>query len=453
MRSIDPSTGKTLAEYADHDATAVEERIARAVHAQALWARLAIAERAGPLRAAADLLETRKRDLALLMASEMGKPVRQGVAELEKCASGARLAAAEAARWLASETVATEASESRVVYRPLGLVLAIMPWNFPFWQVFRCAGPALMAGNAVLLKHAAGVTGSSLAIEELFRSAELPEGLFASLLLQNDAVAPLLADPRIAGVSLTGSTRAGREVGAAAGAGLKKVVLELGGSDPYLVLEDADLDLAATACAASRLQNAGQSCIAAKRLIVVDGVYEAFVERLLARFRAARVGDPRDDLTEIGPLARADLRETLDTQVRASVEQGARVLIGGEVQPGLGCFYPPTVLADVRPGMPAYAEELFGPVAVLFRASDEAEAIRIANDTRYGLGAAVFTRDLDRGRRIAELELEAGSCFVNALVRSDPRLPFGGVRDSGVGRELGALGMREFTNAKTVVVA
>jgi succinate-semialdehyde dehydrogenase/glutarate-semialdehyde dehydrogenase len=453
MQSVDPTTGAVLAQFPDHDTAAVEARVVAAARAREDWSRRTLAERAGPLNALAGALEARKRELALLMAAEMGKPVRQGVGEIEKCALGARVFAAEAERWLASETIRGEARESRVVYRPLGTVLAIMPWNFPFWQVFRCAGPALMAGNAVLLKHAPNVTGCSLALEELFRAAGLPPGLFASLVIPHEAVAPLLSDARIAGVALTGSTRAGRAVAALAGAGLKRIVLELGGSDPYLVLADADLDLAAATCVASRLQNSGQSCIAAKRLIVVEAAYEPFVERLVARFRAARVGDPRDESTEVGPLARRDLCDALDAQVRASVARGARVLVGGAPAPGPGAFYPPTLLADVRPGMPAYSEELFGPVAALLRVPDEAEAIRVANDTRYGLGAAVFTRDLERGRRIAEQELEAGSCFVNAMVRSDPRLPFGGVRDSGVGRELGALGMRAFTNAKTVVVA
>jgi len=453
VRSIDPSTGRTLCEYPEHDPAEVGARLGRVAEAQRHWARSSFAERAVPLRRAAELLEAEKHQLAELMASEMGKPVRQGLGEIEKCALGARIFADHAERWLAPESIATEARQSRVVYRPLGVILAIMPWNFPFWQVFRCAAPASMAGNAVLLKHAPNVTGCSLAIERLFADAGLPPGLFASLVIPVEALEPLYGDPRVAGVTLTGSTRAGRTVAAAAGAALKKIVLELGGSDPYLVLADADLELAASSCAASRLQNAGQSCIAAKRLIVVQDVYPAFVERLLERFRSVRVGDPRDERTELGPLARRDLRDALELQVRASVARGARCLLGGETPSGPGFFYPPTILADVRPGMPAYEEELFGPVAVLLRVRDEAEAVRVANDTRYGLGAAVFTRDLERGRRIAELELEAGSCSVNAMVRSDPRLPFGGVRDSGLGRELGQLGIREFTNAKTVVVA
>ncbi len=453
MRSINPTTGELLREYSDHDRSAAVASLDRASEAQRRWAELSFAERALPLVRCAELLEERQRELAELMAREMGKPVRQGRSELEKCALGARYFAEHAERLLAPERIATEAKESAVVYRPLGVILAIMPWNFPFWQVFRFAAPALMAGNGALLKHAPNVTGCSLALEELFRAAGLPAGLFASLLVDVDLAGELIADPRVAGVTLTGSTRAGRAVSSRAGSAIKKTVLELGGSDPYLVLEDADLDLAVSTCATSRLQNAGQSCIAAKRLIAVEGVFESFVERLIERFRAVHMGDPRDERTELGPLARLDLRETLQRQVEESLERGARLLLGGEIPDRPGFFYPPTILAGVRPGMPAYEEEVFGPVAAVFSARDEREAIRIANDTRYGLGAAVFTRDLERGRRIAERELEAGVCFVNALVRSDPRLPFGGVRESGYGRELSELGIREFVNAKTVVVA
>ena len=325
-----------------------------------------------------------------------------------------------------------------------------MPWNFPFWQVFRFAAPALMAGNAGVLKHASNVPGSALAIEEVLRDAGLPDGLFSTLLVGAGRVAGLIADRRVVAVTLTGSTPAGRAVAETAGHHLKKTVLELGGSDPYVVLEDADIELAAKTCAKSRLINCGQSCIAAKRFIVVDAVREAFVEAFVAEMRAAKMGDPRDDATTVGPMARRDLRDELHGQVEASVAGGARCLVGGTIPDGPGAFYPPTVLVDVRPGTPAHDDELFGPVASVIAARDERDAIRIANDTSFGLGAAVFTRDLDRGLRIAELELEAGACFVNDLVKSDPRLPFGGIKESGYGRELAPFGIREFVNVKTV---
>ena len=326
-----------------------------------------------------------------------------------------------------------------------------MPWNFPLWQVFRFAAPALMAGNAGLLKHAANVTGTALAIESVLRDAGFPPPLFRALLIGSDRVAGVIEAREVKAVTLTGSTPAGRSVAARAGAVLKKTVLELGGSDPYVVLEDADLDAAAETCALSRLINGGQSCIAAKRFIVVEPVRRAFEERLVERMRARKVGDPLADGTDLGPLARADLRDSLHQQVEKSVAAGARVLLGGEVPKGPGAFYPPTVLTDVRKGMPAHDEETFGPVAAVIAAKDEAEAIRIANDSPFGLGAAVFTRDAARGERVAR-ELEAGNCFVNALVRSDPRLPFGGVKESGYGRELADFGIREFVNIKTIYI-
>jgi succinate-semialdehyde dehydrogenase/glutarate-semialdehyde dehydrogenase len=387
------------------------------------------------------------------MAIEMGKPLRQGVAEVEKCAWVCEYYAEHAEAFLADEPVAAGAGKSFVSYRPIGLVLGIMPWNFPFWQVFRYACPTLMAGNGVLLKHAPNVPGSALAIEEVLRRAGLPDGLFRTLLIDLPQVPDLIADSRVRAVTLTGSTRAGRAVASQAGQHIKTTVLELGGSDPYLVLEDADLDRTIDACVTSRLQNSGQSCIAAKRFVVVDAVCDAFLERFVPRMAAAKVGDPLDSDTEVGPLARVDLRDALHDQVLHSVENGAGLLLGGSRPEGPGAYYPTTVLDDVAPGMRAYHEELFGPVASIVRVRDEAHAIEVANDTAFGLGAAVFTQDLERGHRIARDELDAGACFVNDFVRSDPRLPFGGVKESGYGRELARHGILEFVNAKTVSIA
>ncbi len=450
MRSVNPATGEVVAEYAELAPAGVRAAIEAAQRAFSTWRRGSFAERARPLREAARLLRARQDEYSRLMALEMGKPVSQGRAEAEKCAFACEYFAEHAGRFLAREEVETDARRSFVCFEPLGVVLAVMPWNFPFWQVFRFAAPALMAGNGALLKHASNVPGCALAIERLLREAGLPDGLFRALLVGSAAVEGVLDDRRVAAATLTGSTQAGREIARAAGARLKKTVLELGGSDAYVILEDADVAAAAAICAASRLTNSGQSCIAAKRFVVVEPLRERFTERLVAELRAARVGDPLDEKTQVGPLARRDLRDELHAQVVRSVERGARCLLGGTVPEGPGAFYPPSVLADVGPGMPAYGEELFGPVAAVIGARDEADAIRVANDSCFGLGAAVFTRDLARGERIAAHELEAGACFVNAPVRSDPRLPFGGVKQSGYGRELAAFGIREFVNVKSV---
>ena len=417
-----------------------------------LWRSTDLAARSGLLRRAADLLEERKERFAALMAAEMGKPVAQGRAEVEKCALGCRFYADRAAEFLAPESIQTEASKSYVAFQPLGVLLAVMPWNFPLWQVFRFAAPALMAGNAALLKHASSVSGCALAIGEIFRDAGFPDGLFGVLLLRAGAVERVLERPEVRAVTLTGSAEAGRAIAAAAGRLLKKSVLELGGSDPYVVLEDAPLTPTVETCVASRLTNSGQSCIAAKRFIVVEKVRREFQDRFVSRMRGVRMGDPMDESVDLGPLARRDLRDALHRQVVESVRKGANIALGGEIPAGRGAFYPPTVLIDVAPGMPAYHEETFGPVAAIIAARDEADAIRIANDSPFGLGAAVFTRDTERGERIAAGSLDAGSCFVNAQVRSDPRLPFGGIKDSGYGRELGPFGIREFVNVKTVWV-
>jgi succinate-semialdehyde dehydrogenase/glutarate-semialdehyde dehydrogenase len=450
LQSINPATGEVVATYPEHGAAEIDEILGAVAAAQRDWAEWSFERRAECMRAAARLLLERRDSYARLMAVEMGKPIEQGRAEIEKCAWGCDYYAAHAAAMLADEPVATDAWESFVTYRPLGVILAIMPWNFPFWQVFRFAAPNLMAGNGAVLKHAANVTGCALAIEALLREAGFPEHLLRVLQVPGSRVEPVIRHRRIAAVTLTGSVEAGRAVAAAAGAAVKKTVLELGGSDPYLILEDADLDAAVNTCATARLINSGQTCIAAKRFVVVEAVREAFEAGLVAAMRARRMGDPLDPATEVGPQARRDLRDALHRQVTESVARGARVLLGGEVPEGPGAFYPPTVLTGVAPGMPAYEEELFGPVASVIAARDEEEAIGIANDSRFGLGAAVFTRDIDRGRRIARDRLQAGSCFVNAFVRSDPRLPFGGIKESGYGRELGLPGIREFVNIKTV---
>jgi len=452
LQAIDPASGEKMRRYPALSPDAVSERIARTHAAQSRWRRSAIREHGDMLQNLSGVLRSNENDFSRLMALEMGKPVRDGRKEIEKCAWLCRHFATHAAGMLESERVETEASRSFVTFQPLGVVLAVMPWNYPFWQVFRLAVPALMAGNGVLLKHASNVPGCAETIAEAFHQAGFPEDIFQNLPIGSDGVEAVIAHPQVAAVSLTGSTQAGRRVAALAGQYLKKSVLELGGSDPYIVLEDADMALTVEACAASRLLNSGQSCIAAKRFIVVDAVREAFEAKLVETLAKTVMGDPLDESTEIGPQARADLREQLHGQVTASIHKGARCLLGGAIPEGSGYFYPPTVLTDVHKGMPVFDEETFGPVAAVVPVPDEASAIAAANDSAYGLGAAVFTRDSARGERLAVSELRAGSCFVNAFVKSDPRLPFGGIRNSGYGRELSHFGIREFVNIKTVWV-
>jgi succinate-semialdehyde dehydrogenase/glutarate-semialdehyde dehydrogenase len=429
----------------------VAQALDAAAVAQRLWRDVSVAERAVSVRRAAEILRRDKEQHAVLMAQEMGKPLDQGRAEIEKCAVGCDYFAEHASEFLAAEEIKTEFKRSYVLFQPLGVLLAVMPWNFPFWQVFRAAAPALMAGNALVLKHGSNVSGCALAIEAVWREAGLPSGQFTTLLVSSGRVEQLIAHPAIAAVTLTGSTEAGRSVAASAGAHLKKTVLELGGSDPYVVLEDANLDQAAEICAASRLINAGQSCIAAKRLIVVAAVRETFERLFVEKMSARKVGLPLEAGTHVGPMARPDLRDGLHAQVQRSVAAGAKLLLGGIVPTGSGAFYSPTVLTNVRPGMAAFDEETFGPVAAIIEAANEDAAIELANRSCFGLGAAVFTSDLARGERVAA-RLEAGCCFVNDFVRSDSRLPFGGIKQSGYGRELGMMGIREFVNAKTVCV-
>ena len=450
LRSINPATNELLDSYAQPTDAEMMAAVDQSYLTFLEWRKTSVSERTAALRRTAELLDERQEELARLITLEMGKAIAEARGEIAKCAWLCRYYADNAENFLAPERVETEAVLSYLRFDPIGIVLAIMPWNFPFWQVFRFAAPALMAGNAGLLKHAANVSGCGRAIEGLFRDAGFPEGLFLFLPIGSERVAQLLQHPKVRAATLTGSEKAGRAVAREAGNLIKKTVLELGGSDAYLVLEDADLELAARVCAQSRLINAGQSCIGAKRFIVVEAVHDRFVELFREQLAAARLGDPLDEETQLGPLARPDLRDELHRQVQDSMALGAKCRLGGKIPAGKGAFYPPTLLTEVEPGMPAYHEELFGPVAAVIRANDEEHAIRLANDSSFGLGAAVFTKDKARGERIAAHELEAGSCFVNAFVRSDPRLPFGGVKNSGYGRELSRYGMLEFVNVKTV---
>jgi succinate-semialdehyde dehydrogenase/glutarate-semialdehyde dehydrogenase len=453
IESINPATGEVVARYEEMAPAAVANIIAKAHEAFLGWRRSSFATRAQAMRKSAEILRSDAGHYGKLMAQEMGKPLRDGIAEAQKCATGCDFYAEHAARFLAPEPVATEARKCFVTFQPLGVVLAVMPWNFPFWQVFRFAAPGLMAGNAAVLKHASNVPGCALAIEEVFRRAGFPENLFRTLMIGSRQVDAVIEHPLIRAATLTGSGPAGRAVASKAGAMLKKTVLELGGSDPYLVLEDADIEQAAALSAKGRLVNAGQSCIAAKRFIVLEKVRAAFEERFVERMRAARMGDPLQEGTEVGPLARHDLRDALHEQVEASVAKGARCLLGGRIPKDRGAYYPPTVLTDVRKGMPAYDEEMFGPVAAVIAVKSEEEAIAVANDSPFGLGGGIFSRDLARAERIAAEEIESGAVFVNETVRSDPRWPFGGVKESGYGRELSAYGIKEFVNIKSVYIA
>ncbi len=452
IQSINPATGEAIETFAEASPAEVERIVAAAHGAFPEWRATPFAARADRLRKAAALLRGKKAEHARTMALEMGKPIAQGEAEVDKCAWVCEYYAERAETMLAPQPRETDGSASYVRFDPLGLVLAVMPWNFPFWQVFRFAAPALMAGNAAVLKHASNVPRCALAIEEVLREAGLPRGLFATALVGSGAVAGLIGDPRVEAVTLTGSEPAGRQVAERAGREVKKTVLELGGSDPYIVLADADVAAAARGAAEARLVNSGQSCIAAKRFIVVEAVAEAFVARFADELRAWKVGDPLDRATRVGPQARVDLRDELHRQVEETVKRGARRVLGGEVPPGKGAFYPPTLLIGVEPGMAAFDEETFGPVAAVIRAKDEDDAVRQANASSFGLGASLWTRDRARAERLAA-RIEAGSVFVNGVVKSDPRLPFGGIKRSGYGRELSEYGIREFVNVKTVWIA
>jgi succinate-semialdehyde dehydrogenase / glutarate-semialdehyde dehydrogenase len=451
MQSVNPATGEVLKRYDDHGPGEVEARLARAARTFESYRRTSFADRAVWMRRAGELLVAEKERLGRLMTLEMGKTLGSAIAEAEKCASACRYYVEHAARFLSDERVATEAPDSFVRYLPLGPVLAIMPWNFPFWQVFRFAAPALMAGNVGLLKHASNVPGCALEIEALFRRAGFPEGAFQTLLVGSQAVERIIADPRIAAVTLTGSEAAGMKVGEAAGRAIKKVVLELGGSDPFIVMPSADLDAAVATGVSARIINNGQSCIAAKRFIVHETVYGAFERRMKERLEALRVGDPMEQGVDVGPLATQQGVESLERQVMASIAAGARVVTGGKRPAGRGWYFTPGALADIPKEAPAYREEVFGPVALLFKVKSTDEAIALANDSVYGLGSSVWTNEPAERQRFVN-ELQAGSTFVNAMVASDPRLPFGGVKHSGHGRELGVWGIREFVNTKAVLV-
>jgi len=452
MQSIDPCTGVSFATWPLDGPQDVAQKLARAKAAQAEWAQRPIEQRAAILARIADALDASVGDHALPMTREVGKPIAESEGEIRKCAWVCRYYAEYAADFLQSESIAVESTDTHVRFDPLGVVLAVMPWNFPWWQVFRFGAPALMAGNAMLVKHAPNAQDCAARIEALCLDAGLPRGLLSRLVVDVDAVPGVLADPAVAAVTLTGSDRAGRAVASLAGQHLKKSVLELGGSDPFIVLQDADLDLAVREGLRSRCLNNGQSCIAAKRFFVEQPVFEAFTERLVAAMEDLVVGDPADRDTDLGPLARADLRDALARQVARSVAQGARVLCGGRVPDGPGNFYPPTVLVDLDPSMAVLTEETFGPVVALHPVESAEQALQLANASRFGLGAALFTQDLDKARALAA-RLEVGCVFVNRMTASDPRVPFGGVKDSGHGRELGSFGIREFVNTKTVWIA
>ena len=452
FKSINPTNGEVVNTFQPHSKDEVNHIIGQTHSAWQQWKDSSFEERSTLLEKASQVLLENKDKYARLMVLEMGKTLKQAIAEVEKCALVCRYYAENGQAFLTDEQIETEATRSFITYNPLGVVLAVMPWNFPFWQVFRFAAPALMAGNGALLKHASNVMGCAMAIEDVFIKAGFPENIFRTLRISGSDVADVIENPLVKAVTLTGSVGAGSAVAKKAGELIKKTVLELGGSDPYIILEDADLDQAVESCVTSRLLNAGQSCIAAKRFIVVEEVYEKFEQLYVEKMKSKKMGDPFAEDSDLGPQAQEKLRDELHEQVQKSIGKGAKCLLGGFVPDRKGAWYPPTVLADVKSGMPAYDEELFGPVAALIKAKDESDAIRIANDSVFGLGAAVFTENKARGAEIAAKHINAGCCFVNDFVKSDPRLPFGGIGESGYGRELSYLGIREFVNVKAVWV-
>jgi succinate-semialdehyde dehydrogenase / glutarate-semialdehyde dehydrogenase len=447
--SVNPATGKTLHTFEAHSEAQINELLNLATEAFRSYRRTTIADRARMMVQAAEILETEKESFGRLMTAEMGKPLRAAMEETAKCAWGCRYYAENAATFLADEVIATNATRSFIRYQPLGPILAIMPWNFPFWQVFRFAAPALMAGNVGLLKHASNVPQCALAIEKVFWRAGFPKGVFQTLLIGSDRAQELLDDSRVVAVTLTGSESAGSKVAGAAGKQIKKTVLELGGSDPFIVLASADIDEAVATAVKARTINNGQSCIAAKRFIIAAEIADEFERRFVKGMASLTIGDPMDESIDIGPLATSGILSTLEQQVNETVARGARLLAGGKRLDGPGNFYPPTVLADIPKDSPAFSEEMFGPVASLFRVQNLDEAIRLANDTDFGLAASAWTNDEQEQNRLID-EIEAGLVFINGMVASDPRLPFGGVKHSGYGRELGVYGIREFVNIKTV---
>lgn len=452
LTSINPVNNKLLKSYNEMTREESSNIISLTNESFIKWKETSFKHRSELMKNAAKVLRENSEEYSVLMTLEMGKPIIQSRSEVEKCAWICEYYADNAEKFLENEIIRTDAAKSFVSYQPLGIVLAIMPWNFPFWQVFRFAAPNLMAGNAGLLKHASNVSGCALVIEDVFRKAGFPENLFRALLVTSKNVKEVIANEKVQAVTLTGSVPAGKSVASLAGSLIKKTVLELGGSDPYVILEDADLQKAALSCVTSRLINAGQSCIAAKRFIVVESVYDEFEKLYLEIMSNKKMGDPLDVGNDLGPQASIALRDELHDQVLRSVKQGAEIILGGIIPETDGAFYPPTILRNVKPGMAAFDEELFGPVAALIKANDESDAINLANKSIFGLGAAVFTKDLKRGERIAKEKLNAGCCFVNDFVKSDPRLPFGGIKESGYGRELSPFGIKEFVNIKTVYI-
>ncbi|CAM2873432.1 NAD-dependent succinate-semialdehyde dehydrogenase [Legionella worsleiensis] len=453
IQTINPATEQLLAEYDCLGEQAIIAKLLAGHQAYSSWKKTPFDLRHNLMLQLADLLSRNKEDLAQVMCEEMGKPITAGYAEIDKCSWVCTYYANHAESFLAPRSVEIDKGRAMVFYRPLGLVFGIMPWNFPFWQVFRFAVPTIMAGNGALLKHAPISCGTGNRIEALFREAGFPEHLFQHLIVDNEGASAVIKSTYVSGVTLTGSERAGSSVASQAGHCLKKSVLELGGSDPYVILADADLDLAAHCIVASRLNNSGQVCIAAKRIIVVKSIAEELTQKIMEEISTYKMGDPMNLETQIGPLARKDLRDNLHNQVEKSIKQGAKLLLGGIIPEGMGFYYPPTVLSNVKPGMSAFDEELFGPVLSICAVENEDEAISFANRSQYGLGAAVFTRNLHKGEWIAANEIEAGVCFVNSFVASDPRLPFGGIKQSGYGRELSREGILEFVNTKTVAIS
>ncbi|SMO71511.1 succinate-semialdehyde dehydrogenase / glutarate-semialdehyde dehydrogenase [Saccharicrinis carchari] len=453
LKSINPANGELIGEYTEFNAEQFGNIVDRVNRSFKTWSKTGLHRRIDHVKNLADLLSVNKEKLAAIITNEMGKNIAEARAEIDKCAWLCHYYCENIDDFLKVKPIQTDASESYISFRPLGVILAIMPWNFPFWQVFRCAIPTLLAGNTMLLKHASNVSACALAIEELFREADFPNDVFRTVLVSGQKVEKMIAHKSIAAVTLTGSDKAGRSVAQSAGSHLKKCVLELGGSDPYIILDDADLDLAVQTCVKGRLLNAGQSCIGAKRFIATPKIYDRFKAEFVREMKKASMGNPFDENKQLGPLARNDIREDLIAQVNESLNMGAQLLCGGLVNyDDKGFYYPATVLSNVQPGMPAYHQEMFGPVAALIKAKDETDTIKIANDTSFGLGAAVFTSDIEKGRYLAEFELEAGCCFVNDFVKSDPRLPFGGIKESGYGRELSIYGAHEFMNIKTVYI-
>ena len=450
--SINPANNKKINSYEEISKDSINQIIDSSFNTFLEWRNKSFSYRAKKMRHLAELLKQKKELLGLLMTKEMGKPIKQSIAEAEKCAWVCEYYADNAEKFLSQKEIPTGSTKSFISFQPIGIVLAIMPWNFPFWQVFRFASPALMAGNVGILKHASNVQGCAIEIEKLFLEAGFPKFAFSNLVIGSKKVSNVIKNSKISAVTLTGSTPAGKSVASLAGSLLKKTVLELGGNDPYVILEDADLDNAVKSCIAGRMLNAGQSCIAAKRFIVVQSCLKEFIDKVHNEIKKIKMGDPINPDINIGPMVNNIARDELHQQVLISIEKGAKLLFGGKIPQLDGAFYPPTLLVDVEPGMPAFDDELFGPVAVVISAKDQSHAIELANKTNFGLGAAIFTRDLDKGENIATKELEAGSCFVNDFVKSDPRLPFGGIKESGYGRELSEFGIQEFVNIKSVVV-